>query len=560
MHRTIHWFMACSVVLTMIGVSPANAQDDPSRPLVTLNAGTVQGQRVTGREMAFLGIPYAAPPVGALRWKPPQPAAAWSGTRKAAQFGPACPQLPAGWLPYPVWSEDCLYLNIWTTSLSPQARLPVIVYFHGGSNRAGHSQLTPLGPSLSPMGVVLVTANYRLGPLGFFAHPALTAESPHRSSGNYGLLDQMQVLRWVRRNIERFGGDPQQVTAMGQSAGAFDICLLMASPLARGLFQKAIMESGDCTGSLIEDIHTPIHYSEIAGTGEGNGQRFAADLGIADGPNASRRLRGIPVDRILKTWSRDPQIQFDAIVDGWVIPTQPAKVFGEGRQARIPVLVGSNADEATVLGHGPATIAEYRKYLEEDTGPYAQQEFCAWPVGSDAQVPDEYLKLQSDTFAYGAWSMARSVTRAGEAAYLYLFTWAETGKRARLGAYHGEELTFLSNTFPHNWGPSNGDQAFGEAVRTYWTQFAKTGSPNHPGAPLWRAYNPRPDQVLNLGREIRMVPVNSKLHVLEKIMAPILSNSPSLSSCSGSAQCLIASIPDQGWRHRRDVNGCIALP
>jgi para-nitrobenzyl esterase len=458
-----------------------------------------------------------------LRWKPPQSVTKWTGIRQATQFGPACPQLRAHWLPYPRWSENCLFLNVWTTQLGAPPKLPVIVFFHGGSNREGYSQLNLLGPALSPMGVVVVSANYRLGPLGFLAYPALTAESKHHSSGNYGLLDQVQALRWVQENISHFGGDPRRITVMGQSSGAVDICLLMASPLAKGLFQKAILESGDCQSELNMDIRTPISYNEISGTGEGAGERLAADMGIAGGPGALRKLRGIPVDTILKAWSGDPEIQFDAVVDGWVVPEQPPKIFAEGKQAHISVLVGSNADEATVFGPGPATVKEYRGYLEKDTGNYANQEFLAWPASSDADAPGQYLKLQNDTFAYGAWSMARSMTRAGEPAYLYLFTWRETGKRARLGAYHGEELAFLDNSFPSAWGASPSDETFGRLVRTYWSQFAKTGDPNSPGLPYWPAYNSHSDQVLDLGDHTGLSAINPKLPVLEKIMAPILS-------------------------------------
>jgi para-nitrobenzyl esterase len=253
-----------------------------------------------------------------------------------------CPQLPAGWLPTLPWNEDCLYLNVWTMQLSTNAKLPVIVYFHGGSNTAGYSQLTPLGPALSRLGVVVVSANYRLGPLGFFAHPALTAEFEHHSSGNYGLLDQLQTLKWVRENISRFGGDPGQITVMGQSAGAVDICLLMASPMAAGLFQRAIMESGDCQGTFNEDIRIPIRYNEISGIGEGEGERLANDLGVADGRDTLQKLRSIPADEILKAWSKDRKVHFVAIVDGWVVPEQPAKIFAEGKQVLVPVLVGSN--------------------------------------------------------------------------------------------------------------------------------------------------------------------------------------------------------------------------
>ena len=516
-------WLRCAMVLALACTSVVAANPRSIAPRVTINTGMLEGLR-SGVGAAFLGVPYAAPPVGKLRWEPPQPSYPWSGTRRAVQFGPACPQLRAGWLPYPVWSENCLYLNIWTPKLSLHANLPVIVYFHGGSNRAGYSQLTPVGPALSPLGVVIVTANYRLGPFGFFAYPALTATSPHHASGNYGILDQIQALRWVKQNIAAFGGDPNRVTVMGQSSGAYDVCLMMASPLARGLFQQTIMESGDCESTLIEDIRTRIHYNGIGGTGESNGERLAADLGVADGPGATGKLRAISPERILKTWSGDQKIQFDAIVDGWVIPEQPARIFAAGRQAHIPVLVGSNADEATVFGPGPATLSDYWKYLRADTGVYAEQEFRLWPAFLDAEVSRQYLKLQSATFAYGAWSMARAMSRAGDPAYLYLFTWADTGKRAKLGACHGEELDFLSDSFPSDWTEVDGQKRFGETLRHYWANFAKTGHPGSAGLPPWPAYSSRSIQVLQLGSRIQLAPASSDVRGLQKVMQPILEN------------------------------------
>lgn len=310
---------------------------------------------------AFLGIPYAAAPIGDLRWKPPQPAPNWSGTRKADNYGSPCPQLSAPWFPYIKGKEDCLYLNVWTTDTRPNARRPVLLYFHGGSNTQGYSQMTPLGPPLSQMGLMVVSANYRLGPFGFLAHQALTAESEHHSSGNYGLLDQLQALRWVRENIREFGGDPDRVTVMGQSAGAVDICLLMASLSAQGLFQGAILESGECQDTLNEDIRAPISYNFIDTTGEASGQRLARDVGVPSGVDSLRALRQVPANEILKAWKNDPGLHFDAIVDGWVIPKQPAQIFAEGKQMHIPTLVGSNADEATVFGHNDIkTVSDYK--------------------------------------------------------------------------------------------------------------------------------------------------------------------------------------------------------
>lgn len=500
-------------------------------PTVSVDSGVLQGTYFgeTQDGVAFLGIPYAAPPVGSLRWKPPQPVSAWTGARKATEFGAACPQIPASWLPQIPWNEDCLYLNVWTTQFCAKAKSPVILYLHGGSNTAGFSQMTPLGPALSRLGVVIVSANYRLGPFGFLAHPALTAESDHHSSGNYGLLDQLQALKWIHNNVAQFGGDPARVTVMGQSAGAVDICLLMSSPLAQGLFEAAILESGECQSTLNEDIRTQQHYNLISGTGEEMGERLANDLRVPNSPNALQKLRSISAAAILKTWSKDRQVHFDAIVDGWIIPEQPAKIFEQGRELRIPILIGSNADEATVFGHGgPKTIEEYKKYLLQDTGNFADLEFQAYPVSSDADVPVRYLQLQNDTFAYGAYSMAQSITNTSQKAYLFYFTYAESGKRAPLGAYHGEELWFLSDSFPNGWERSQDDEALGNAIRLYWTQFAKTQNPNSRSLLNWQAYDARTAQRLELGRTIRVNRIPAQLQTLQGIVQRILNTSNTL--------------------------------
>lgn len=503
------------------GQAPVN-----SSPTVRLNDGLLQGVNVGGnREAAFLGIPYAKPPVGDLRWKPPQPTEKWTGIRRATDFGSPCAQLPARWFHYIPGSEDCLYLNVWTPAISSRPELPVLVYFHGGSNTQGYSQMTPLGPTLSRLGMVVVSANYRLGPFGFFAHPALTAESEHHSSGNYGLLDQLQALKWVRENIARFGGNPRRVTVIGQSSGAVDICLLMASPLARGLFQGAIMESGECQSVLNEDIRTPIPYNLISGTGEKNGEQLAKDLGVIDGRDVPRRLRAIPADQILKAWTQDRDVHFEAIVDGWIVPAQPATIFAEGKQMHIPVLIGSNADEATVFGHNNLkTVEEYKDYLRRDTGADSKLEFQLYPATSDADVPVQYLRIQSDSFAYGAYSLARAMTRAGEKAFLYYFTYSETGKRSQLGAYHGEELYFLSDVYPADWVHDSDEQRLGQEIRGYWSQFVKTGDPNAHVFPRWPSYDENSRASFELGLRCGIHPVAARIQEFDAIMQRVLAS------------------------------------
>src|SRR5262245_57892594 len=522
MTRRLQWLVPCCLFIAFASPIGAGAPASPGPPTVTLDAGKLAGMHFgpAENEVAFLGVPYAAPPVGDLRWRPPQAVPAWTDTRAATRYGASCPQPALPWLPDLGWSEDCLFLNVWTTHFAKDAKRAVVVYFHGGGNKAGRSEHNPVGPSLARTGLVVVTANYRLGPLGFLAHPALTAESDHHASGNYGLLDHLQALRWVRDNISRFGGDPAQVTVMGQSAVAYDVCVLMASPMAAGLVQRAILQSGDCPGTLVADIRTPLAYSSITGSGETEGARFLSDLGIEEGPGYLTRLRAAPVDQILQAWQRNP-VDFGVVVDRWVLREQPARVFADGRQIKIPVLVGSNADEATVFRQRAQTIEQFKKYLVADTGKYADREFHAYPVVSDAEAPARFLELANDVFLYGANSLARAVTRAGQPAYQYYFAYKE---RPQFGAFHGSELLFLSNSFPVDW-PRNADgYVLGEGMRSYWSQFAKADNPNAPGLPVWPAYDPRVDQVLELGSPTKVpsMPPATPLKAYADIMHDIL--------------------------------------
>ncbi len=517
------WITVCLICL-QLGCFGLLASPREQQPVVKIQSGELEGIAFGSdpNDAVFLGVPYAAPPIGELRWKPPQPAPHWSGTRKALHYGSPCPQLPAQWFPYIEGNEDCLYLNIWTTDVRSNANRPVLVYIHGGSNTQGYSQMTPLGPSFSQMWLVVVSANYRLGPFGFLAHPALTAESEHRSSGNYGLLDELQALRWVKENIREFGGDPDRVTVMGQSAGAVDICLLMASPSSRGLLQGAILESGECQDTLSEDIHAPIKYNFVDTTGEASGERLARDLGVSSGPGTLRRLRQIPAIEILKAWKNDPGLHFDAIVDGWIVPKQPAQIFAEGKQLHIPILVGSNADEATVFGHNDLkTIGDYQRHLQQDTGQYWKEEFQLYPVSFDADVPTRSVRLESDEFACGAYSIAQAMTTASDVSYLYYFTYVDPGKRSRLGAHHGEGLFFLSDSFPADWECTNEDKHLGELLRGYWAEFAKTGNPNFVGAPQWPPFDSHSGGDLEIGSRVGLRPVSERIRTLETTMRRI---------------------------------------
>ena len=322
--------VAAALIFFSAGFFRVHAQS--AAPQADINSGTLQGAWAAGAPhiAKFLGIPYAAQPVGKLRWRPPQPPPAWSGIRKATKYGPACPQTPSPWLPEMlgiqkmVTNEACLYLNVWTPNLHGAATLPVMVWVHGGGNVEGSAEWPPLGATLARQGVVVVSLNYRLGVFGFFAYPALAAESPHHVSGNYGHLDQVEALRWVKRNISRFGGDPNNVTVFGASSGALDICNLMASPIAAGLFQRAIMQSGVC----VDSVYPTMRQAET------NGELLAKDFGIQSGPKSLAALRALPAEKLLMTAAKDDRIDLEPVVDrsGSFRSNPPLHLRTESRQ------------------------------------------------------------------------------------------------------------------------------------------------------------------------------------------------------------------------------------
>jgi para-nitrobenzyl esterase len=486
------WWLAGWLTVALTGSSLAQA----ARPQVTVDSGTLHGATVAALPAggAFLGIPFAAQPVGELRWRAPQLTPKWSGAREATTWGPACPQTPSPWLPeimgirQMATDEACLYLNVWSPELHPAKALPVLVWVHGGGNVEGSAEWPLLGVTLARTGVVVVSFNYRLGAFGFFTYPELDEESKHHTSGNYGHLDQIAALEWVRRNIARFGGDPRRVTIAGQSSGAEDVCNLMASPLAAGLFEGAILESGTCVDSVFPQL-----YEE-----EASGERVAKDLGVSAGPQALQQLRAIAAGRILETAASDENVDLEPNVDGWVLPRQPAVTFALGRQAQIPVMLGTNEDEVSIFaspmvgGHSyrPKTVAEYRAWLKREFGGFADEVFATYPAWEDAQVPGVFRTMFSDyDFAFGAWLLAKETPQTGRPAYLYRFTYLGSGPFASLGAFHSEELMFLSRRYWTSWVPRPEDGRLSRAMVGYWAQFVKTGNPNGAALPAWPAFD-----------------------------------------------------------------------
>ena len=510
-------------------------QAQTSAPQVKIDAGTLQGlwDPVAPNVAAFLGIPFAAQPVGNLRWKAPQPPPTWSGIREATKYGPACPQTPSPWLPEMLGiqkmatDEACLYLNVWTPNLRGTEKLPVMVWIHGGGNVEGSAEWPPLGSTLAREGVVVVSLNYRLGVFGFFVYPALAAESPHHVSGNYGHLDQVEALRWVKRNISRFGGDPNNVTVFGASSGALDICNLMTSPVAAGLFQRAIMQSGVCVDSVYP----------VTRQAESNGELLAKDFGIQTLPESLAALRALPAEKLLLTAAKDDRVDLEPVVDGWFFPEQPATAFANGKQAKIPVIVGSNDDEVSIFAspivggksNRPRTVDEYRQWLRREFGPMADKVFAQYPVHSEMDVPGVFRTMDTDfDFGFGARLLAIEMARIHQPAYLYHFTYVGAGEFASLGAFHSEESMFLSKKYWTTWIHRPYDQTLSSAIIGYWVEFAKTGNPNNSALPMWPAYQPNTDLSQELGQRIgaERVPRAERFAIFQQFLNDRLAKPP----------------------------------
>ncbi len=494
--------------------SPQSA-DGP--PRVRADDETLEGTYLDDERTVatFKGVRYAQPPIGDLRWRPPERLEPRKDVQAAAEFGPACPQ-PAVEVdharelaadlesdpdvvpPLGATSEDCLYLNVWTSNLEGSELQPALVWVHGGSNVAGSGSRPPLdGEALARRGAVVVTLNYRLGLLGFLAHPALSAESPRRSSGNYGLLDQVAALEWVSRNIAAFGGDPERVTLAGHSTGGADVLYLMASPLAEGLFHRAISQSG----SPMADTRTLVR-EEIRGS------RLQELLGVEESDTELEELRAVTVERLLEVTPAQLNHERDSspVTDGWVLRDLPGRVFGTGKQLDVPLLIGSNSDEWSNIGRHTSelTIAGFRGWLRSRWGPWADQAEELYPVQGESGVQSAVRRWQTDTwFTCPVGYAARSMARVSSTAYLYRFSRGLPGEIGeRLGAFHGAEVAYaFDNLGAESWIPrAENDQDLAAAMADYWVAFARTGDPNVEGRPVW----PRHErgELLELGTEI----------------------------------------------------------
>jgi para-nitrobenzyl esterase len=474
---------------SLLLISPMTLAETP--PRVTTPAGVLEGARDAGLLM-FKGVPFAAPPVGPLRWREPQPVKSWKGVRKADAFAARCMQRP-------VFSdmkfrsngvsEDCLYLNVWTATTDATARQPVLVYFYGGGFIAGDgSEYRYDGASMARRGITTVTVNYRLGVFGMLAHPELTRESRHGASGNYTLLDQAAALRWVHASIAAFGGDPSRVTIAGESAGSMSVSALMASPLSRDLIAGAIGESGSALA-----MFRPLADAEKAGV---DFAKVAGAKSIAD-------LRGIPADQLLELASKPETPRNGIILDGYFFPKDVTSVYAAGEQAKVPLLAGTNSQESwwgAILGDKPLTREYFTQGVNEKfPEPIASRLLALYPAATDADVERAAGELANDLFlSYGTWRWvdAHGAT-SGQPTFYYFYarprpaTVVSAVTPIPKGAVHSAEIEYAMGNLATNevYAWTADDHRVSEVMQGFFANFIKTGNPNGKGLPQWDAYN-----------------------------------------------------------------------
>ena len=467
---------------------------------VVTESGALSGVREHGLTV-YKGIPFASAPLGDLRWRAPKPVESWKGTRAAREFAPACMQegvsMP-GETP-PAVSEDCLYLNIWAPKRRIGGNLPVIVWIYGGGYRNGSASM-PLywGDRLARKGVIVLTIAYRLGPLGFLALPELTRESPNGSSGNYGLMDQIAALEWIHRNIADFGGDPGRVTIAGQSSGSISVSILMASPRAKGLFQRAIGESG----GLFEPLQLAPSYLLV--NAEHDGKKYVAALGA----NSLEELRRLPATALLGGGNAGGITH--PVIEPYVLPESPYDAFASGHQSDVPVLIGSNQGEARSLTDVTHTLAStFDADIENNFGKLPPAILAAYPHADDATARQARLNLERDLrFGWDMWAWARLQAKTGKGSvYYYSFQQRPpfpTGSvYAGWGASHFAELWYMFDHLDQaRWNWSAADYKLADRMSRYWINFARSGDPNGRGLPLWPAFTTARGRVLALGEPI----------------------------------------------------------
>jgi para-nitrobenzyl esterase len=506
------------LLVAVAALCEAGSAAETPPPPVAVEGGLVQGVAADGLTV-YRGIPFAAPPVGERRWRAPQAVAPWSGVRDARQYAPGC--LPSMGDPPPSGaSEDCLYLNVWTPAKAGE-RLPVLVWIYGGGFNAGATSV-PVhdGARLARRGVVLVSVAYRVGVLGFLAHPALSAESPQRVSGNYGLLDMIAALQWIERNVAAFGGDPGRVTIFGESAGGIAVSMLSASPLAKGLFHGAISQSGGSFGP-VGSTPSPGENMRPLADAEASGAEIAKAAGVA----SLAELRALPPENVIAA-GRSRRGMAWPVVDGWVIPDDQYRLYEAGRFNDTPILVGYNSDEGLSFTRA-RTPEEYAAGVRARYGPFAERLLAAYPAAAD-RVPKTARDLARDSaFGWHTWSWARLQSAKGKGkAYLYYFDQhpprAPGSPEADHGAPHGVDVPYVfENLETRSEKATEDDLRISDAMAAYWTNFAKRFDPNGAGLAAWPSFDDGRPVVMHLAGTPKAgpVPSESALRVLDGYFA-----------------------------------------
>ncbi|MBS0418299.1 MAG: carboxylesterase family protein [Proteobacteria bacterium] len=504
MERRVRRYVSAGILVLVLVLATAAflLRSSPSQlaePIRVAN-GLIQGTRENGLTV-YRGIPFAAPPVGQLRWQAPHPVDDWQGILKTQVFKPACPQIGAsvpGMAVEPT-NEDCLYLNIWEPDHSTTAKLPVMIWLYGGNNTngSGSAQLYG-GGQLAQKGVLVLTFNSRLGELGMLAHPQLSNESEHKVSGNYLLLDQIALLRWVQGNIAAFGGDPGNVTLFGQSAGAYNLSKLMVSPLAKGLFHRVIAESGGDFGPVDTSDGPP-----SLPTAEQSGIAFAAQLNAT----SIAALRQMSAAKIIAA-PRPPGTGLN--VDGYVSPKDTTQLYRDGQQAPVELLLGYTADDGALAGV-PLNAQAFTAYIHKRYGDYSNRMLALYPASTDEEAKHSWVRFKTEeAFGWQEVTWARLHRDAGgRKTFLYIFSHVPPfGPYPRVGASHGAELAYVFGFLPNlffylheNPVRASRDVRLVHDIQTYWTNFAKTGDPNGEGVPKWPLFDAR-EQVLDIGDTI----------------------------------------------------------
>jgi para-nitrobenzyl esterase len=459
-----------------------------------VTGGEVQGVVSEGISI-FKGIPFAAPPVGDLRWKAPAPVRAWTGIKKADAFGLACMQAAGSMGNTAAVGEDCLYLNVWTPAKKPGEKIPVIVWIYGGGYSGGSTSVPMYdGMGFAKKGVVLVSVAYRVGPFGFLAHQELSSESG-KGSGTYGIADMIAGLKWVKENISKFGGDPSTVTIFGHSAGGGAVSILAASPVTKGLFHRVICMSG---GSF-----APLQTSNQAGAGAGipalkvaesRGEEFMKKLGAAD----IKAARTLSAEAIQKgTEGGMGGGGFRPAADGYIIPSDLSSLYQAGRFNDTPILLGNTSEEGASMGRQNVTAVEFEKQIQSQYGAHANAILSAYPHSTDAEAAKASRGVRQSSSAWNTWTWARLQSQKGKGkAFEYLFDYVHTSPD--VGSGHGSDVPYAFQTLAGGRGgaPKPEDLKLSDMISSYWVNFAKTGDPNGPGLPKWPAFAENDQKVM----------------------------------------------------------------